>query len=149
MLRMHRQHTPRRRSSHPSMTRPQRTTGSPEYESSSPWLEQGQSAPAAEARDIGALPDSHAAADERPAADQVPKHVSTVSLRAPSHTTSIGDGDDDDEWNLPRTGTDPFEFMGPSDRTNSFPAVPPVTGPTEHDEDCPSRRTRPPTSCTR
>ncbi|KAL8371829.1 hypothetical protein RB595_001567 [Gaeumannomyces hyphopodioides] len=34
---------------------------------------------------------------------------------------------DDTEWNLPRTDTDPFvKFMAPSERTNSFPVVPPV-----------------------
>lgn len=39
---------------------------------------------------------------------------------------------DDTEWNIPRTDTDPFiKFMAPSDRTNSFPVVPPMPQPSE------------------
>ncbi|ROT42144.1 hypothetical protein SODALDRAFT_326309 [Sodiomyces alkalinus F11] len=53
-------------------------------------------------------------------------HSSTVSFaRTVSHEVSFND-EDDPEWNLSRTDTDPFKFMPPSDRTNSFPAVPPM-----------------------
>jgi len=53
------------------------------------------------------------------------KHFSTMSFtRTVPHEVSWND-DDDPEWNLPRTGTDPFKFMPPNDRTNSFPQVPP------------------------
>jgi len=54
------------------------------------------------------------------------KHFSTMSFaRTVSHEVSWND-DDDPEWNLARTGTDPFKFMPPSDRTNSFPSIPPA-----------------------
>ncbi|KAI0883182.1 Sec23-binding domain of Sec16-domain-containing protein [Annulohypoxylon maeteangense] len=54
----------------------------------------------------------------------LPKHSSRISFaRTVSHEVSFGD-DEDTEWNLQRTDTDPFKFMPPSDRTNSFPAVP-------------------------
>ncbi|KAK1760957.1 putative COPII coat assembly protein sec-16 [Echria macrotheca] len=52
------------------------------------------------------------------------KHLSTMSFtRTVPHEVNWND-DDDPEWNLARTGTDPFKFMPPSDRTNSFPAIP-------------------------
>ncbi|KAL7625390.1 vesicle coat component [Parahypoxylon ruwenzoriense] len=52
------------------------------------------------------------------------KHTSTTSFaRTVSHDVSFSDGDDS-EWSLQRTETDPFNFMPPSERTNSFPAVP-------------------------
>ena len=55
------------------------------------------------------------------------KHASTVSFaRTVSHEVNWMD-DEDPEWSLPRTDTDPFKFMPPNDRTNSFPQVPPVT----------------------
>ncbi|KAI1452688.1 Sec23-binding domain of Sec16-domain-containing protein [Annulohypoxylon moriforme] len=54
----------------------------------------------------------------------MPKHSSRISFaRTVSHEVSFGD-DEDTEWNLQRTDTDPFKFMPPNDRTNSFPAVP-------------------------
>ncbi|OTB06111.1 hypothetical protein M426DRAFT_319187 [Hypoxylon sp. CI-4A] len=52
------------------------------------------------------------------------KHSSTISFaRTVSHEVSFGD-DEDSEWNIQRTDTDPFKFMPPNDRTNSFPVVP-------------------------
>jgi COPII coat assembly protein SEC16 len=58
------------------------------------------------------------------------KHVSSMSFaRTVSHEPSWND-DDDPEWNLTRAGTDPFKFMPPNERTNSFPDAPPV----QHDE---------------
>ncbi|KAI0112623.1 Sec23-binding domain of Sec16-domain-containing protein [Hypoxylon sp. NC0597] len=52
------------------------------------------------------------------------KHASTISFaRTVSHEVSFND-DEDAEWNLQRTETDPFKFMPPNERTNSFPAVP-------------------------
>ncbi|KAI0124100.1 COPII coat assembly protein SEC16 [Xylariales sp. AK1849] len=55
------------------------------------------------------------------------KHSSTVSFaRTVSHDVNWGDDEEDPEWNLERSETDPFNFMPPNDRTNSFPAVPPV-----------------------
>lgn len=62
------------------------------------------------------------------------KHASSSSFaRTVSHEVSLGD-DDESDWHLSRTNTDPFKFMPPSDRTNSFPPVPPVAG-TEHYEE--------------
>ncbi|KAJ2974256.1 hypothetical protein NQ176_g6154 [Zarea fungicola] len=54
------------------------------------------------------------------------QHSSSMSFaRTVSHEISFND-DDESEWTLPRSDTDPFKFMPPSDRTNSFPIVPPV-----------------------
>ncbi|OLN84983.1 COPII coat assembly protein sec16 [Colletotrichum chlorophyti] len=55
-------------------------------------------------------------------------HTSTNSFtRTVSHEVNWDD-DQDTEWTLSRTDTDPFKFMPPSDRTNSFPPVPPIAG---------------------
>ncbi|TFB04455.1 COPII coat assembly protein sec16 [Trichoderma ghanense] len=52
------------------------------------------------------------------------QHSSSMSFtRTVSDEVSFSDNDET-EWNLPRTDTDPFKFMSPSDRTNSFPVVP-------------------------
>ncbi|KAK7745673.1 vesicle coat component [Diatrype stigma] len=72
-----------------------------------------------------------AAADEPPSEPAVTsnaaKHSSTISFaRTVSHEVSFMD-DEEVEWNVQRTDTDPFDFMGPDDRTNTFPAVPPTT----------------------
>ncbi|RSL53196.1 hypothetical protein CEP53_007827 [Fusarium sp. AF-6] len=54
------------------------------------------------------------------------QHSSSMSFaRTVSHEVSFND-DDEGDWNLSRTDTDPFKFMPPSDRTNSFPVVPPM-----------------------
>ncbi|RSL76423.1 hypothetical protein CEP51_009971 [Fusarium floridanum] len=54
------------------------------------------------------------------------QHSSSMSFaRTVSHEVSFNDEDEGD-WNLSRTDTDPFKFMPPSDRTNSFPVVPPM-----------------------
>lgn len=66
------------------------------------------------------------------------KHTSTTSFaRTVSHEVNWGEDDEvDPEWNLPRTDTDPFKLMAKSDRTNSFPAVPPAHAPvTSHFEE--------------
>ncbi|KAH7033427.1 Sec23-binding domain of Sec16-domain-containing protein [Microdochium trichocladiopsis] len=62
---------------------------------------------------------------EEPAASiNTSKHASRISFaRTVSHDIDFID-DEDTEWNLQRTETDPFKFMPPSDRTNSFPVVP-------------------------
>lgn len=53
------------------------------------------------------------------------QHSSSMSFaRTVSHEISFTEDDDDGEWTLNRTDTDPFKFMPPSDRTNSFPVVP-------------------------
>lgn len=63
------------------------------------------------------------------------KHSSTISFaRTVSHTLSFND-DEDTEWNIQRTETDPFRFMPPNDRTNSFPAVPQREDATEEQVD--------------
>ncbi|KAI1761354.1 Sec23-binding domain of Sec16-domain-containing protein [Hypoxylon sp. FL1150] len=63
------------------------------------------------------------------------KHSSTISFaRTVSHTLSFND-DEDTEWNIQRTETDPFRFMPPNDRTNSFPVVPQREDATEEQED--------------
>lgn len=51
-------------------------------------------------------------------------HGSRMSFaRTVSHDIDFID-DEDSDWNLQRTETDPFKFMPPTDRTNSFPVVP-------------------------
>ena len=106
----------------------------PEYESTSPWLEHSQPVPApfqptsteTEANDVSLEDDG----DEAAFYDKAAKHSSTISFsRTVSHDVDGDDGDDgndDDEaaWDFQRTDSDPFKFMPPSDRTNSFPAVP-------------------------
>ncbi|RDL35385.1 uncharacterized protein BP5553_07316 [Venustampulla echinocandica] len=59
------------------------------------------------------------------------KHLSTMSFtRTVSQDVSWGEDDEvDPEWNLSRTDTDPFKLMPKSDRTNSFPMVPPLHSP--------------------
>ncbi|KAF6807571.1 COPII coat assembly protein SEC16 [Colletotrichum sojae] len=59
---------------------------------------------------------------------RTPGHTSNDSFtRTVAHDVNWDD-DQDTEWTLSRTDTDPFKFLPPSDRTNSFPPVPPVTG---------------------
>ncbi|RYP72355.1 hypothetical protein DL769_004464 [Monosporascus sp. CRB-8-3] len=67
------------------------------------------------------------------------KHSSKASFaRTVSHEVSFND-DEEVEWNLQRTEADPFKFMPPSDRTNSFPPVPPAQSePEEHRHSPPS-----------
>ncbi|EGX89549.1 COPII coat assembly protein sec16 [Cordyceps militaris CM01] len=57
---------------------------------------------------------------------QLSQHSSSMSFaRTVSHEISFND-DDESDWTLPRSNTDQFKFMAPTDRTNSFPAVPPA-----------------------
>ncbi|KAK6219889.1 COPII coat assembly protein SEC16 [Colletotrichum tabaci] len=80
--------------------------------------------PAAE----GAAPEPRTVAEGSKPAAPVLGHTSNNSFtRTVSHEFNWDD-DHDAEWTLPRTDTDPFKFMPPSDRTNSFPPVPPVSG---------------------
>ncbi|TGJ80274.1 hypothetical protein E0Z10_g8492 [Xylaria hypoxylon] len=58
-------------------------------------------------------------------ADHASKHLSTMSFTRTSHEVSFND-DEDADWNLQRSETDPFTFMPENARTNSFPAVPQV-----------------------
>ncbi|EAQ86030.1 hypothetical protein CHGG_07283 [Chaetomium globosum CBS 148.51] len=54
------------------------------------------------------------------------KHLSTMSFtRTVPHEVNWND-DDDAEWSLPRTDTDPFKFIPETNRTNSFPTVSPL-----------------------
>lgn len=62
------------------------------------------------------------------------KHVSTMSFaRTVSQEVSLGEDDEvDHDWNIHETDTDPFKLMPKSDRTNSFPQVPPAHSPAVH-----------------
>ncbi|CCC10085.1 unnamed protein product [Sordaria macrospora k-hell] len=65
-------------------------------------------------------------ADTDEPSDVASKHTSTMSFtRTIPHEPSWSD-DGDPEWNLARADTDPFKFLPASDRTNSFPPVPPL-----------------------
>lgn len=59
------------------------------------------------------------------------KHLSTMSFaRTVSEEVSWGEDDEvDPEWNIQQGDTDPFKLMPKSDRTNSFPQVPPAHYP--------------------
>lgn len=59
------------------------------------------------------------------------KHVSSMSFaRTVSEEVSLGGDDEvDHEWNIQRRDSDPFKHMPRSDRTNSFPQVPPSHSP--------------------
>ncbi len=88
-----------------------------------------------EAHELG--PDAEAPITETPptesaaATSNTAKHTSKMSFaRTVSHEVSFND-DEDAEWTLQRTDTDPFKFMPPADRTNSFPVVPPIQNPSE------------------
>jgi len=75
-------------------------------------------------------------AEEEPSANAA-KHASTMSFaRTVSHEVSWDDGDvEDAQWNLEAIDTpDPFQFMPPSDRTNSFPPVPQQPAPMSAEE---------------
>lgn len=62
------------------------------------------------------------------------KHLSTMSFaRTVSDDVNWGEDDEvDPQWNIQRTDTDPFKMMAKSDRTNSFPAVPPAHDTPSH-----------------
>lgn len=63
---------------------------------------------------------------DRNASHSTSQHSSSMSFaRTVSHEISFGD-DDDGDWALSRNDTDPFKFMPLSDRSNSFPIVPPM-----------------------
>ena len=84
-------------------------------------------APAAETTEPAAPaepgPAEHALPDE---SSTTSKHLSTMSFtRTVPHEVNWTDDDDDAEWSLPRTNTDPFKFMPDTNRTNSFPLAPP------------------------
>ncbi|KND93479.1 COPII coat assembly protein sec16 [Tolypocladium ophioglossoides CBS 100239] len=65
------------------------------------------------------------------------QHSSSMSFaRTVSHEVSFND-DDDGDWNLTRSDTDTFGFMPSSNRTNSFPVVPPMTANSEEHSDMP------------
>ncbi|TPX10892.1 uncharacterized protein E0L32_008098 [Thyridium curvatum] len=102
----------------------------PEYESASPWLDQpsDQPFPSGEtAAEVQAEHHEDDVEDQAFTSSNAAKHASTISFaRTVSHDVNFDGDDEDPEWNLPRTDTDPFKFMPPSDRTNSFPVVPPV-----------------------
>ncbi|KAK2019587.1 hypothetical protein LZ32DRAFT_634083 [Colletotrichum eremochloae] len=75
-----------------------------------------------------ATQESHTAAEEPKPTAPVMGHTSNNSFTRTVSQEFNWDDDHDQEWTLPRTDTDPFKFMPPSDRTNSFPPVPPVPG---------------------
>lgn len=65
------------------------------------------------------------------------QHSSSMSFaRTISHEVSFSD-DDNTEWSLSRTDTDPFKFLPPSERTNSFPVVPLMAEEPERIDDVP------------
>lgn len=93
---------------------------------------QAQEHDGTEARDAEsaqATPEAPAEDQDAEAAGHANKHLSTMSFaRTVSHEVNWND-DEDGEFSLQRTETDPFKFMPPNDRTNSFPVVPPLQSP--------------------
>ncbi len=70
--------------------------------------------------------------------EKATKHLSTMSFtRTVTNDVNWDAEDDDPEWDIPRSNTDPFQFMAPSDRSNSFPLVPSLAekeAPSQHEE---------------
>jgi hypothetical protein len=102
----------------------------PEYETVD-WAPEDESAPVAEENEVPAVEPSLAIEEPQktPPPHALPtamKHSSSPSFaRTVSHEVSWAE-DEDTEWTLPKAESDPFKFMPPSDRTNSFPIVPPL-----------------------
>ena len=81
------------------------------------------------ALDGSASPGNAEFQSERPVHE--PGHASSASF-AKTGPRDMDWGEDDEvdpEWNLQRTETDPFKLMAKSERTNSFPQVPPAHNP--------------------
>ncbi|KAK8058426.1 COPII coat assembly protein sec16 [Apiospora phragmitis] len=79
---------------------------------------------------------------DSPAAFKSTKHSSTMSFTRTAHEVIWSDDDGESEFSLQRTETDPFKFMSPSDRTNSFPPVPPIESVHEEQLDEPPPATQ-------
>ncbi|KAL2195025.1 Sec23-binding domain of Sec16-domain-containing protein [Corynascus similis CBS 632.67] len=97
------------------------------------WLADTTDAPAPEAETLGETEETAPADSAEPtdsSSTTTSKHFSTMSFtRTVPHEVNWND-DDDAEWTLPRTGTDPFKFMPENNRTNSFPPVSPLENET-------------------
>ncbi|ERS95594.1 hypothetical protein HMPREF1624_08110 [Sporothrix schenckii ATCC 58251] len=121
-------------SSEPSVEAAPETAPKPRESTPEPTSTATTSAPATESIPE---PAAHAEpAETTPAASSVAspvgevasKHFSTISFtRTVANDVNWDAEEDEPEWNLSRTDTDPFQqFMPPStERSNSFPAVPP------------------------
>ncbi|KAF5021504.1 hypothetical protein F66182_6447 [Fusarium sp. NRRL 66182] len=91
------------------------------------WLASDDTAPNQSAPEQPLPEQADAEAVSQPKAP-ASKHSSSMSFaRTVSHEVSFPD-EEDGEWSLNRadTNNDPSKFMPPSDRTNSFPPVPPA-----------------------
>ncbi|KAG7289494.1 hypothetical protein NEMBOFW57_005865 [Staphylotrichum longicolle] len=102
------------------------------------WLADTSNAPPAASTDEDGQP-----APAQPAEDAQPdesntasKHFSTMSFTRTALEVNFND-DDDTEWSLPRTNTDPFKFMPENNRTNSFPLVSPLEHETAETDETP------------
>ncbi|GAB1314908.1 vesicle coat component [Madurella fahalii] len=97
------------------------------------WMEGTNNAPAAsteESRQPGPAESAESAGPTEPST--AAKHETRMSFaRTVSHEVSWND-DDDAEWELPRTGTDPFKFLPENARTNSFPTASPLEQEAPH-----------------
>lgn len=103
----------------------------PEYEAGDNWLADASNVPPPSNE---GLETPYLAGREEAEAESTNagKHLSTMSFaRTVSHDVSWAD-DEDEEPSLARVDTDPFKFMPPSDRTNSFPPVPPLNQSGSH-----------------
>ncbi|KAK0626500.1 Sec23-binding domain of Sec16-domain-containing protein [Immersiella caudata] len=98
----------------------------PDYGTGDGWVDDASKAhAAAEPSPADAIANGVSEFEPEPTSN-ASKHFSTMSFtRTVSHEVNWND-DDDPEWNLPRTSTDPFKFMPPNERTNSFPIVSPA-----------------------
>lgn len=96
------------------------------------WLVSEEASPPQEAPQETNVEDPSSTQEpESPITDAKPtnpvsQHSSSMSFaRTVSHEPSFND-DDEGDWDLSRRDTDPFKFMPPTERTNSFPVVPPI-----------------------
>ncbi|KAK4127497.1 hypothetical protein N657DRAFT_687754 [Parathielavia appendiculata] len=88
------------------------------------WLADNSNAPDPPTKTAEQAALAESVQDSRPDESSAPnKHFSTMSFtRTVPHEVNWND-DDEVEWTLPKTATDPFKFMPESNRTNSFPPV--------------------------
>ncbi|CAK7224404.1 vesicle coat component [Sporothrix curviconia] len=134
----------------------------PEYDAGSPWTEQAPADVLSSEAAPEPTPELARAATPEPAREALPestpdkpaepstastpvasppvdetasKHFSTISFtRTVANDVNWDAEEDDAEWSISRIDTDPFQFMPPSDRSNSFPVVPPPQTDAEQPE---------------
>ncbi|KAK3308191.1 Sec23-binding domain of Sec16-domain-containing protein [Chaetomium strumarium] len=103
----------------------------PDQDDGGDWMADTNASAAPTEADEQPAPAESAEGDSPEESTTASKHFSTMSFtRTVPHEVNWND-DDEVEFTLPRTTTDPFKFMPESHRTNSFPPVSPLVNVTE------------------